>query len=538
MKIFRELIILTPILILTSSISAKLYQFTETGSIAMSSDNGVSWSWVGNIGVSDAKDVAADSSRRLYLITESGDLARSTDYGVNWSFVGSMSQADACGLEFDSGDTLYVVTGAGDVFRSINYGTSFSLISSIGLSNVIGITEKPTDTLCVVTRTGDLARSTDKGQTWTILSNVGASDITDIIALPSGLYVITETGDVAKSTDYSSWSWVGTLSQVSLIGITFDDEGNLFIGTNTGDVATSTVGVSWTWKGTASQVWMEGITTDWKRGPTITVAGTNIAPIGVTPGDKNIGMTKLELSTNDDAATWTKIKIKNRVTSGTPAASDIDSMKIYRDNGDVSFNTVTDTWIGSSTVTDDGSGGYAEIDITNQTITTTTGTFYIVYDIADGANPTHFAGVRLDDRSFVTVSFPARVSITGFPIQLGDMALPVILSSFEAISGDGMVILIWVTQSEIGTDKWIIERSLDEEGTYQNIGSKEAQGSTPYPTEYEFVDNTVINGTTYWYRLALMDLNGTVTYYGPIYATPEPGQPAFFLFQNLPNPFT
>jgi hypothetical protein len=258
MKILRNIFLLILMLGATSPLYADLYVLTKSGMVARSENNGASWNWVGQIGVSDATAMANDAVSRLYVITESGDLAYSQDEGITWTFIGSIGQIGASGIEFDNLDNLYVVTQSGDVFKSTNYGVSFNLISSVGASDVVGIAGRG-DSLYVVTRSGDLARSTNQGVSWSILSNMGASDVSGITATTSGIYVVTDAGDVAKSINGSNWDFIGTVNQLTISEITVRSDDNLFVTTHAGEVAMSSDGTSWAWQGTANQVWVTGI---------------------------------------------------------------------------------------------------------------------------------------------------------------------------------------------------------------------------------------------------------------------------------------
>ncbi len=130
------------------------------------------------------------------------------------------------------------------------------------------------------------------------------------------------------------------------------------------------------------------------------------------------------------------------------------------------------------------------------------------------------------------------VSITAWP---EDNGLPVELSAFTAVAGDGHVTLHWATESEINNMQFDILRAPEQQGEYVLIGSREGQFNTNQRTEYTFTDDNVVNGTTYWYKLEDVDINGLRTEHGPISATP--GLPEdvvadqFKLLQNYPNPF-
>lgn len=129
-----------------------------------------------------------------------------------------------------------------------------------------------------------------------------------------------------------------------------------------------------------------------------------------------------------------------------------------------------------------------------------------------------------------------------------DDPLPVELSSFTAAAGNGVVTLRWVTQSEINNERFDVLRAQERNGVYQVIGSRPGQGNSNAPTSYSFADNLVANGTTYWYKIADVDVNGVRTEHGPVSATPQAAgteiitlnsdAPANFkIYPAYPNPF-
>jgi hypothetical protein len=138
---------------------------------------------------------------------------------------------------------------------------------------------------------------------------------------------------------------------------------------------------------------------------------------------------------------------------------------------------------------------------------------------------------------------------------IGDVSLPVELSSFSAYSQDGRVKLIWITESEMDNLGFILERSLKKNEEYIQIASYESMeslkgaGNSSAKKQYTFIDHSVFNGLTYWYKLIDVSVNGIETYHGPIMAMPrvatEPpdvipveNYPKIFrLAQNYPNPF-
>ena len=159
---------------------------------------------------------------------------------------------------------------------------------------------------------------------------------------------------------------------------------------------------------------------------TATVAGVSIAPSGVSPGDTEVGMLKLSMVTNTGIATWSDVKVD---LTGTAVDSDISSVEIWKDDGD-------GIWEGSGQDTEIGSGTFSFNTTTitfgtSETITTSSQDYYVVYDIAIEADPSHTAGAELADPSYITVTSPDVVSSANFPIQSDEVTLPVDDSGFE-----------------------------------------------------------------------------------------------------------
>ena len=119
------------------------------------------------------------------------------------------------------------------------------------------------------------------------------------------------------------------------------------------------------------------------------------------------------------------------------------------------------------------------------------------------------------------------------------------LISFEAIPSNQKVELRWKTASEVNNLGFKITRSLNEGGDYQLISSYETNedlhgaGNSNEENSYSYVDESVLNGETYWYKLIDVDVNGVEFENPPISTTLEEiSVPKdFVLKQNYPNPF-
>jgi hypothetical protein len=92
--------------------------------------------------------------------------------------------------------------------------------------------------------------------------------------------------------------------------------------------------------------------------------------------------------------------------------------------------------------------------------------------------------------------------------------LPVQLTEFGVEYYKGVNNILWVTESELNCDKYIIEKSVD--GFYWGpITEVRGMGTTADMTEYEVVDRN-IEYTVNYYKLIQYDYDGNYTEYGPV----------------------
>ncbi|MFO7889270.1 MAG: T9SS type A sorting domain-containing protein [bacterium] len=123
-----------------------------------------------------------------------------------------------------------------------------------------------------------------------------------------------------------------------------------------------------------------------------------------------------------------------------------------------------------------------------------------------------------------------------------DGSLPVELFLFSATCENGYVLLYWKTESEVDHQGFILERK-ETNGDYQKIASYEthdklkSQGNTSSSTEYEFFDENVFPGSTYYYRLSDVSIQGHITKYPPISITLDNLPLKAKLDNAYPNPF-
>jgi hypothetical protein len=101
------------------------------------------------------------------------------------------------------------------------------------------------------------------------------------------------------------------------------------------------------------------------------------------------------------------------------------------------------------------------------------------------------------------------------------------LVSFTATGLDGQVLLEWNTGSEIENLGFRLYRSDAEDGTYEAITELiPGLGSSPQGASYSYVDSSLTNGETYYYKLEDIETSGAMEMHGPVSATPEEGASA------------
>ncbi len=118
-------------------------------------------------------------------------------------------------------------------------------------------------------------------------------------------------------------------------------------------------------------------------------------------------------------------------------------------------------------------------------------------------------------------------------------ALPIQLSSFEAIAGSGSdVKLSWKTLTEVNCYGYEVQKAGNASKVFQSIPGSftPGGGTTSSPRSYDFTDLSALPGS-WQYRLKQTDREATVYYSEAVAVTVGSGPTAFVLRQNYPNPF-
>ncbi|MGQ0645578.1 MAG: hypothetical protein ACT4O3_08815, partial [Elusimicrobiota bacterium] len=143
----------------------------------------------------------------------------------------------------------------------------------------------------------------------------------------------------------------------------------------------------------------------------VSMAGQNLAPASVTPGQTGVALARLGFAASLSNAPLTRIRFDR---TGSGQDSGLAALRLYKDadlNG--AFNSVADVQIASGTF----SANTTLLTFDSQLIGTSTGYFFVVGDFAAVAEAGTTHGLRLLTNAYPTVGAPNTVSSDGFPFN-------------------------------------------------------------------------------------------------------------------------
>ncbi|MEM9340859.1 MAG: T9SS type A sorting domain-containing protein [Bacteroidota bacterium] len=110
--------------------------------------------------------------------------------------------------------------------------------------------------------------------------------------------------------------------------------------------------------------------------------------------------------------------------------------------------------------------------------------------------------------------------------------LPVELISFSAIQKGNNCELAWETASEINNEGFYVERSINPDQGFMDVGFVSGNGDSEEIIRYRYVD-TSASGGRYYYRLKQVDYDGKFEYSPIIYHQQDKLEdPSIFIYQN------
>jgi hypothetical protein len=120
-------------------------------------------------------------------------------------------------------------------------------------------------------------------------------------------------------------------------------------------------------------------------GTEVSTGDSSIAPTLVDTGANDVGMTMIELYTESGEVGWEGLWL---LFTGDNA-SDVEEVKLYRDNGDTSFNPSLETLIASGDFVDDT----VKLSFSGETIDTIHKFYFIAFDISGNAQAGNIVGL-------------------------------------------------------------------------------------------------------------------------------------------------
>ena len=130
----------------------------------------------------------------------------------------------------------------------------------------------------------------------------------------------------------------------------------------------------------------------------------------------------------------------------------------------------------------------------------------------------------------ITASVTLLSLSTSFTVADENNVLPVTLADLKANVADDQIYITWQTLSEIQNDYFILEKRLAS--AFSPIGKIGGAGNSNDLIQYKGVDNDPSIGQNV-YRLKQVDLDGSITYYGPVSCDYRSGN---LRLEAYPNP--
>jgi hypothetical protein len=112
--------------------------------------------------------------------------------------------------------------------------------------------------------------------------------------------------------------------------------------------------------------------------------------------------------------------------------------------------------------------------------------------------------------------------------------LPVIISAIKAYQKETKILVEWSTDTEVGVDKYEIEKRSSSTNQFIKRATANAKGNSNIRQQYEWTDHDVVAGNNY-YRIKCIQKNGGIIYSNEVNVTVAGKQGSISIF---PNPIT
>lgn len=111
-------------------------------------------------------------------------------------------------------------------------------------------------------------------------------------------------------------------------------------------------------------------------------------------------------------------------------------------------------------------------------------------------------------------SVPNNATMADFSVFFSSVVLPAMLTQFDGYYNNGKSELNWQTETEVNTDHFIVERSIDG-SNFTEIGNVPARGLTNSLYNYYQLTDPLLNAqnvSRFYYRLKIVDKDGAYKY--------------------------
>ena len=245
--------------------------------------------------------------------------------------------------------------------------------------------------------------------------------------------------------------------------------------------------------------------------------GSGFSP-DITRGEMNV-LGRFELLSNASGPDFQSATVQ---LNGTRTG--LSNLRLWAST-DGTFDTGSDTQLGSTVSVDPGDGNSVTFNSFSESIGTSGKTFFLTADVAMEATGV-VRGAIVENSSLIISNGRLTSTISNAPLSSGDASLPIELTLFSAEAIPDGVLLNWTTESEVNNLGFILERAVGANhrsagsedvvvwhsiASYQTHHALAGQGNTSSRTDYEFLDVTAQSAATYRYRLSDVDTKGRIT---------------------------
>ena len=258
--------------------------------------------------------------------------------------------------------------------------------------------------------------------------------------------------------------------------------------------------------------------------PTLSIVPHSLDINGIGPGES----TPIELlcfNTDSGKVRWKSMSVTN---TGTCLDEDVESINIYMDNGDETFNAQTDTFIAQSCLLNDR----VNFDFDPMlNLEPSVGSYWIVIQSAQTLSDHGVKCILTWNRDDFRFDHPVYVDAL-FPFHSFELSLPVQLKHFTARRFADGVRISWVALDETAILGYSIEKQRDDQPFFQ-VAFINSSDDPVREKRYTYVDNTT--GKHNVYRLKIVALDGTFSYSDPKAVVGD--IPQDYRIHCYPNPF-